>query len=991
MHYYKNNEMFPTCKKEHSLKKENYLSEFVTTNQKEFARDNLGITDIINSLDKKIDAKVIEFEGIAWDLIPTEGNTEKVLSSDAIYKALSLYVTSKEIESIEGGLQKLVKDSSDALDLELNKAVESLLDKIQCLKQEFAKYTTQINSIIKAFRSGGAFNVSQYLQQAQSLDYIVKLTLQNAVNNAPDIAKNAGQIITFLDIENVWQQYQYQSDTIDDWDNLLKWKNLNDSSSAPIEEGAHIYNISEYLPGGSKYGQLIGAGVYTIYGDITPVSQYRTIFGWDPDLGEVSNPAEKDTSLVIKEIDTDGIAAYEYYVFVGNDNDGYGYQATFLSTEDIPEWIDKAFGSTDNSILVNINKLKEEIDRTKISKGGLKTIQGKSIEGTGNIEIDTYINQFASSNNPINWDWGGDGNIVSVDIDNVKGVKASYSEEYTTGNVYSLLDVTLKAKQHYLFSFYLSGEGECDLSLSNLWDNVYVREFSNPIIIDGDEYIEHDDWKSHLTFTSVGYHYISFYANTSAIAQIDFEFDTNNNIIFYKPLFVACNSKANINWFANNEDIFTTNEQFGIAFKGVTYNSTTKKIEFTCVDNTKKLLDATEFVKDGMVSSVAIEDGNLVITFNTDSGKEAITIPLIDIFNPANYYTKTYLDGKLVPATTTTLGLVKLYNKNGTNKSGLLVQEDGGLVINVPTSKNDSIGIYRDDAGQLKANIKAPATDAEIEAGTSTEKAITPSNLSKVKESFGLSTVATSGSYNDLNDKPTIPTNTSELNNDSGFLTEHQNITGKADKVSNPTNGNFAAIDSDGNLIDSGHKHSDYQTTLVSGTNIKTINSTSIVGSGNLDVGTVTGVKINNVTKTPTNGTVDLGTVLTSTTSSVTSGSTTPITSGGVYTALQKYEKKMSFTSVSSLPSTCVVNTYYRITSSKTSLAIKLSSSSLTAGDTIGISFTSGSSITTPTVSGGTIYKQDGWSNFFEANATYEIVALYDGGKWLVTSTKFNS
>ena len=54
MHYYKNNEMFPTCKKEHSLKKENYLSEFVTTNQKEFARDNLGITDIINSLDKKI-------------------------------------------------------------------------------------------------------------------------------------------------------------------------------------------------------------------------------------------------------------------------------------------------------------------------------------------------------------------------------------------------------------------------------------------------------------------------------------------------------------------------------------------------------------------------------------------------------------------------------------------------------------------------------------------------------------------------------------------------------------------------------------------------------------------------------------------------------------------------------------------------------------------------------------------------------------------------
>ena len=43
-----------------------------------------------------------------------------------------------------------------------------------------------------------------------------------------------------------------------------------------------------------------------------------------------------------------------------------------------------------------------------------------------------------------------------------------------------------------------------------------------------------------------------------------------------------------------------------------------------------------------------------------------------------------------------------------------------------------------------------------------------------------LATVATSGSYNDLNDKPTIPTNTSQLTNDSGFLTEHQDISGKA-------------------------------------------------------------------------------------------------------------------------------------------------------------------------------------------------------------------
>lgn len=47
----------------------------------------------------------------------------------------------------------------------------------------------------------------------------------------------------------------------------------------------------------------------------------------------------------------------------------------------------------------------------------------------------------------------------------------------------------------------------------------------------------------------------------------------------------------------------------------------------------------------------------------------------------------------------------------------------------------------------------------------------------------------------------------------SDYLTSHQDITGKADKVSSPTNGDFAALDSNGNLTDSGHKHSDYLTT----------------------------------------------------------------------------------------------------------------------------------------------------------------------------------
>ena len=40
-----------------------------------------------------------------------------------------------------------------------------------------------------------------------------------------------------------------------------------------------------------------------------------------------------------------------------------------------------------------------------------------------------------------------------------------------------------------------------------------------------------------------------------------------------------------------------------------------------------------------------------------------------------------------------------------------------------------------------------------------------------------------SGNYNDLTNKPTIPTKVSDLPNDSGYLTEHQDISGKVDKV----------------------------------------------------------------------------------------------------------------------------------------------------------------------------------------------------------------
>ena len=78
------------------------------------------------------------------------------------------------------------------------------------------------------------------------------------------------------------------------------------------------------------------------------------------------------------------------------------------------------------------------------------------------------------------------------------------------------------------------------------------------------------------------------------------------------------------------------------------YDSDTKRLE---LKNTSKevisSIDATDFIKDGMVNNVAIVDDYLVITFNTDAGKEAINIPMSSFFDASAYYTKSQIDADL--------------------------------------------------------------------------------------------------------------------------------------------------------------------------------------------------------------------------------------------------------------------------------------------------------------------------------------------------------
>ncbi len=131
------------------------------------------------------------------------------------------------------------------------------------------------------------------------------------------------------------------------------------------------------------------------------------------------------------------------------------------------------------------------------------------------------------------------------------------------------------------------------------------------------------------------------------------------------------------------------------------YDNSTKRINFLHDDEVITYVDATAFIKDGMVDSVAISGNNLVITFNTDAGKEPIAIPLTSFFDPTQYYTKAQVDASLsgkvdsdewdVKEEVIASALTELYEDkqdkltagSGITISGNVISADGGGSVTV--------------------------------------------------------------------------------------------------------------------------------------------------------------------------------------------------------------------------------------------------------------------------------------------------------------------
>ena len=203
-----------------------------------------------------------------------------------------------------------------------------------------------------------------------------------------------------------------------------------------------------------------------------------------------------------------------------------------------------------------------------------------------------------------------------------------------------------------------------------------------------------------------------------------------------------------------------------------------------------------------------IGEGNLVIGGSGSSTWGGITGNIQDQTDLQSELSKRKPDLDL--STLDQAKLVDFYNNTTSYQQDYNLNWGGLPIVSIGTWNNDfygevrmlEFGIYGETKLQTGTNVRV---SFKIRLITSTGEAV------DFSAAMNFVDVCSTGSYNDLIDKPTIPTKTSELTNDSGYLTEHQTI--------------------------------------------KTINGESLIGEGNLVINSFSG-SYNDLTDKPTFSTV---------------------------------------------------------------------------------------------------------------------------------------
>lgn len=120
--------------------------------------------------------------------------------------------------------------------------------------------------------------------------------------------------------------------------------------------------------------------------------------------------------------------------------------------------------------------------------------------------------------------------------------------------------------------------------------------------------------------------------------------------------------------------------------------------------------------------------------------------------------------------------------ENAISSTGLItsIEDDDFLVMYEKQSRKTWRIHWSEIKSTIETFIRAALKTTPLPVDSGGTGATTAADA---RAAIGAGTSNFGGSYTDLSDKPTIPSKTSELQNDSGFLTQHQDISGKQDKA----------------------------------------------------------------------------------------------------------------------------------------------------------------------------------------------------------------
>lgn len=247
----------------------------------------------------------------------------------------------------------------------------------------------------------------------------------------------------------------------------------------------------------------------------------------------------------------------------------------------------------------------------------------------------------------------------------------------------------------------------------------------------------------------------------------------------------ATQDMATRTW-VGQQGYLTEHQSLAGLFDDARYVSSSKTINF--YDKTDTLvatIDATDFIKDGMVDNVYISNGVLVISFNTDAGQEDIEIPLTDIFDPANYYDKTAIDSMFAAETARTESTYLKEHQSLDNyyTKAQVDAEITGATEGMATETWVQNQGYLTEHQDLSAYAKTTAVTQDIQTAIAAETGRTESTYAKKSEIPSLDGYWTSAQTQSAITAATEDMATETWVGEQGYLTEHQDISGKLDKT----------------------------------------------------------------------------------------------------------------------------------------------------------------------------------------------------------------